>query len=418
MRIRDEDDPLQPGEFRDIDTTGGSLRENLIPLPIKEPSNVLMSLLGILVDSGKRFAAIADMNVGDMNQAMPVGTTVALLERGTKVMSAIHKRLHYAQKVEFGLLSKVFGEYLPPVYNYQVGSGPGEIKQQDFDDRVDVIPVSDPNIFSQSQRVTLAQELLQMVQSNPEIHGPMGIHEAYKRMYAALGVDNVDALLQPPPDMSPKPVDAGLENAGLLLGQPAQAFPEQNHQAHLEVHKSLFLTSIVKESAQVQALIISHCMQHLQFLAAQMAQEQMPPEMQQRMQEIQAQLQQVSPEEAQAINQQMQVMMEQYSSSIMAQLASEFLQSIGMSGEGDPLVDIRKQELQLRDKELDLEADQFVSKQNQRAEEKAVDAQIQLQRMNVQKDIADDKLGVAIDRLKQNADLKLLELENKIKGLL
>ena len=164
MRIRDEDDPLQPGEFRDIDTTGGSLRENLIPLPIKEPSNVLMQLLGILVDSGKRFAAIADMNVGDMNQAMPVGTTVALLERGTKVMSAIHKRLHYAQRIEFGLLAKVFGEYLPPVYNYQVGSGAQEVKQIDFDDRVDIIPVSDPNIFSQSQRVTLAQELLQMVQ--------------------------------------------------------------------------------------------------------------------------------------------------------------------------------------------------------------------------------------------------------------
>ena len=256
MRIRDEDDPLQPGEFRDIDTTGGSLRENLIPLPIKEPSNVLMQLLGILVDSGKRFAAIADMNVGDMNQAMPVGTTVALLERGTKVMSAIHKRLHYAQRIEFGLLAKVFSEYLPPVYNYQIGSGPQEVKQIDFDDRVDIIPVSDPNIFSQSQRVTLAQELLQMVQSNPEIHGPMGIYEAYKRMYAALGVDNVDALLQPPPDMTPKPVDAGQENAGLLLGQPAQAFPEQNHQAHLEAHKSLFLTSIVKESPQVQALII------------------------------------------------------------------------------------------------------------------------------------------------------------------
>ena len=240
MRIRDEDDPLQPGEFRDIDTTGGSLRENLIPLPIKEPSNVLMQLLGILVDSGKRFAAIADMNVGDMNQAMPVGTTVALLERGTKVMSAIHKRLHYAQRIEFGLLAKVFGEYLPPVYNYQVGSGAQEVKQIDFDDRVDIIPVSDPNIFSQSQRVTLAQELLQMVQSNPEIHGPMGIYEAYKRMYAALGVDNVDSLLQPPPDMTPKPVDAGQENAGLLLGQPAQAFPEQNHEAHIEAQKVYF----------------------------------------------------------------------------------------------------------------------------------------------------------------------------------
>ena len=415
MRIRD--DPLQPGEFRDIDTTGGSLRENLIPLPIKEPSNVLMQLLGILVDSGKRFAAIADMNVGDMNQAMPVGTTVALLERGTKVMSAIHKRLHYAQRIEFGLLAKVFGEYLPPVYNYQVGSGAQEIKQIDFDDRVDIIPVSDPNIFSQSQRVTLAQELLQMVQSNPEIHGPMGIYEAYKRMYAALGVDNVDALLQPPPDMTPKPVDAGQENAGLLLGQPAQAFPEQNHQAHLEAHKSLFLTDIVKQSPQVQALIISHCMQHLQFLAAQMAQEQMPPEMQQQIQQIQSQIQQVSPQEATAIQQQIQMIMEQFSSQIMAQLASEFLQSIGMGGSDDPLVDIRKRELDLKDKELNMESDQFVAKQSQRQQEKMLDTEIQQQRINTQKQIADDKLGVAVNRLKQNADLKLLELENKIRGI-
>jgi len=417
MRIRDEDDPLQPGEFRDIDTTGGSLRENLIPLPIKEPSSVLMSLLGILVDSGKRFAAIADMNVGDMNQAMPVGTTVALLERGTKVMSAIHKRLHYAQRIEFGLLAKVFSEYLPPVYNYQIGSGSQEVKQIDFDDRVDIIPVSDPNIFSQSQRVTLAQELLSMVQSNPEIHGPMGIYEAYKRMYAALGVDNVDALLQPPPDMTPKPVDAGQENAGLLLGQPAQAFPEQNHQAHLEAHKSLFLTDIVKQSPQVQALIISHCMQHLQFLATQIAQEQMPPEMQQQIQQIQAQMQQVSPQEAAAIQQQIQMIMEQFSSQIMAQLAGEFLQSIGMGGSDDPLVDIRKRELDLRNKELDMESDQFVAKQNQRAQEKMLDSDIQQQRIDMQKQIADDKLEVAVDRLKQNADLKLLELQNKLRGV-
>jgi hypothetical protein len=418
MRIRDEDDPLQPGEFRDIDTTGGSLRENLIPLPIKEPSNVLMQLLGILVDSGKRFAAIADMNIGDVNQAMPVGTTVALLERGTKVMSAIHKRLHYSQKLEFNLLAKVFGESLPPVYSFQVGSGQNQIKLQDFDDRVDIIPVSDPNIFSQSQRVTLAQELLQMVQSNPQVHGPMGIYEAYRRMYAALGVDNVDALLMPPPDMTPKPVDAGLENATLLMGQPAQAFPEQNHQAHIDTHRSLFFTDLVKDSPQVQALIISHCMQHLQFLAAQLAQEQMPDEMKQRIGEIQAQMQQVSPEEAQIIGQQIQMINEQYSSAIMAQLANDFLQSIGMSGGGDPLVDIRQRELDLRDKELDLESQQFDSKQNQRAQEKQMDAELQLERMNVQKQIADDKLEVAIDRLKTNTDLKLLELENKIKGIL
>ena len=418
MRIRDEDEPLQPGEFRDIDTTGGSLKENLIPLPVKEPSNVLMQLLGLLIDSGKRFAAVADMNIGDVNQAMPVGTTVALLERGTKVMSAIHKRLHYSQKLEFGLLAKVFGESLPPVYNFQVGSGQNQIKQQDFDDRVDIVPVSDPNIFSQSQRVTLAQELLQMVQSNPQVHGPLGIYEAYKRMYAALGVDNVDSLLSPPPDMTPKPVDAGLENASLLMGQPAQAFPEQNHQAHIDTHRSLFFTDLVKDSPQVQALIISHCMQHLQFLASQLAQEQMPDEMKQRIAEIQAQMQQVSPEEAQMIGQQIQMINEQYSSSIMAQLANEFLQSIGMNSGGDPLVDIRKRELDLKDKELDIESQQFESKQNQRSQEKSLDAELQLERMNVQKQIADDKLEVAIDRLKTNTDLKLLELENKIKGIL
>ena len=417
MRIRDEDDPLQPGEFRDIDTTGGSLRENLIPLPIKEPSNVLMQLLGILVDSGKRFAAIADMNVGDMNQAMPVGTTVALLERGTKVMSAIHKRLHYAQRIEFGLLAKVFSEYLPPVYNYQVGSGPQEVKQMDFDDRVDIIPVSDPNIFSQSQRVTLAQELLQMVQSNPEIHGPTGIYEAYRRMYAALGVDNVDTLLQPPADNTPQPIDAGQENAGLLLGQPAQAFAEQNHQAHIDAHKSLFLTDVVKQTPQIQALIISHCMQHLQFMAMQMAQEQMPPEMQQQIQQIQAQMQQVSAQESQQIQQQIQMLIEQFSSQIMAQLANEFLQSIGMGGSEDPLVEIRKQELDLRNKELDMESEQFVAKQKQRQQEKIMDSEIQQDRLNVQKQIADDKLGVAVDRLRQNADLKLLELENKLRGI-
>ena len=416
MRIRDEDEPLQPGEFRDIDTTGGSLRENLIPLPIKEPSNVLMQLLGILVDSGKRFAAIADMNVGDSNAAMPVGTTVALLERGTKVMSAIHKRLHYAQKLEFKLLAKVFAEYLPPAYEFQVGSGPSEIKQSDFDGRIDVVPVSDPNIFSQSQRVTLAQELLQMVQSNPEIHGPMGIYEAYKRMYAALGVDNVDNLLQPPPDMTPKPIDAGLENSSLLMGQPAQAFEGQNHEAHLATHKSLFLTQVVQENPQIQSIIISHCMQHLQFLSAQVAAEQIPEEVQMQIQQVQAQMQQVSPAEAQQISTEIQMILDQFSAPVMAQLTSEFLQSIGQGSGGDPLVEIRKAELDLKDKELDIGSQQFTEKQNQRSQEKLLDTELQQQRINVQKDIADDKLNVAIDRLKQNADLKLMEIQTKLRN--
>ena len=415
MRIRDEDEPLQPGEFRDIDTTGGSLRENLIPLPIKEPSNVLMSLLGILVDSGKRFAAIADMNVGDMNQAMPVGTTVALLERGTKVMSAIHKRLHYAQRIEFQLLSKVFSEFLPPEYAYETGTGPREIKQSDFDERIDVIPVSDPNIFSQSQRITLAQELLQMVQSNPQVHGPNGIYEAYRRMYGALGVDNVEALLQPPPDMTPRPIDAGLENSGFLIGQPAQAFEGQNHTAHVETHRALFLTQVVKENPQIQAMVISHVMQHLQFLASEMAQQQIPPETMERINQVQQQLQQMPVDQQQQSAQQIQILLDQFAAPIMAQLSEEFLQSIGQGAE-DPLVEIRKAEVELRDKELDQEQSQFEAKQNQRAEEKILENEIQKQRINVQKNVADDKLDVALQRLQQQADLKLLELEQKMRG--
>ena len=416
MRIRDEDQPLQPGEFRDIDTTGGSLRENLIPLPIKEPSNVLMQLLGLLVDSGKRFAAIADMNVGDSNQAMPVGTTVALLERGTKVMSAIHKRLHYAQKIEFELLAKVFAEYLPPSYPFTAGTAPNEIKQQDFDGRVDIVPVSDPNIFSQSQRITLAQELLMMVQSNPEIHGQQGMYEAYKRMYAALGVDNVESLIPPPPDMTPQPVDAGLENSNLMLGMPAQAFEGQNHEAHLETHKSLFLTQVVKDNPQIQSIIISHCMQHLQFLSSQIASQQIPQEVQMQLQQAQAEMQQMPADQVMQMQQQIQMTLDQYSAPIMAQLTSEFLQSIGQGQSNDPLVDIRKSELDLKDKELDIETQQFTQKQNQRAQEKMQENMLQEQRINVQKDIADDKLDVAIDRLRQNADLKLMELGKKTRN--
>ena len=413
MRIRDEAEPLQPGEFRDIDTTGGSLRENLIPLPIKEPSNVLMQLLGLLIDSGKRFASISDSNIGDGNQNAPVGTTIALLERGTKVMSAIHKRLHYSQRLEFNLLATVFSEFLPPTYDYDTGTAPREIKQTDFDDRIDIVPVSDPNIFSQSQRITLAQELLQMVQSNPDIHGPLGIYEAYKRMYGALGIDNVESLLQPPPDMTPKPVDAGLENSGFLLGQPAQAFPQQNHEAHIQAHASLFQTNVVQENPQIQSLIISHVMQHLQFLSGQIASEQMQPEMQQRIGALQQQMQQVTPEEAQQLQQELQMMMDQMSSPILAELTNNFLATIQTGNQTDPLVAIRQQELALKDKEIDIDQEKFAAKQQSNQQETMIDADLARQRLDVSKTIADEKLQLGFDRLKQQADLKLLELEQR-----
>ena len=419
MRIRDEDEPLQPGEFRDIDTTGGSLKENLIPLPVKEPSNVLMQLLGMLIDSGKRFASIADTNVGDVNQAMPVGTTVALLERGTKVMSAIHKRLHYAQRIEFQLLAKVFSEYLPPMYPYQALGGSQEVKQTDFDGRVDVIPVSDPNIFSQSQRITMAQELMQLVQSNPEIHGPKGTYEAYRRMYSALGIDNVDSLLQPPPPPPPPPapIDAGIENSGFMMGQPQQAFEPQNHQAHVDTHRSLFLTEVVKTNPQLQALIIAHSMQHLQFMSTQMAKEQMPPQIQQQVQQLEQQMTQVPPEQQPQVVSQIQMITESFSSPIMAQLTQDFLMSIGQGSEEDPLVQIRQKELDLREQELNADQDQFDAKQAQRGEEKLLESEIAKQRIGVQKSVADDKLDIAAQRLEQQAELKLLELQAKFGGI-
>ena len=419
MRIRDEDEPLQPGEFRDIDTTGGSLKENLIPLPVKEPSSVLMQLLGMLIDSGKRFASIADTNVGDVNQAMPVGTTVALLERGTKVMSAIHKRLHYAQRIEFQLLAKVFSEYLPPMYPYQALGGAQEVKQTDFDGRVDVIPVSDPNIFSQSQRITMAQELMQLVQSNPEIHGPKGIYEAYRRMYSALGIDNVDSLLQPPPPPPPPPapIDAGIENSGFMMGQPQQAFEPQNHQAHVDTHRSLFLTEVVKTNPQLQALVIAHSMQHLQFMSTQMAKEQMPPQIQQQVQQLEQQMTQVPPEQQPQVVSQIQMITESFSSPIMAQLAQDFLMSIGQGSEEDPLVEIRQKELDLREQELNADQSQFEDKQAQRGQEKILESEIAKQRIGVQKSVADDKLDIATQRLEQQAELKLLELQAKFGGI-
>ena len=419
MRIRDEDEPLQPGEFRDIDTTGASLKENLIPLPIKEPSTVLMTLLGTLVESGKRFAAIADTNVADMNQAMPVGTTVALLERGTKVMSAIHKRLHHSQKLEFQLLAQVFAEYLPPVYPYRPGVGAEDFKVADFDARIDIIPVSDPNIFSQSQRITMAQELLTMVQSNPDIHGPQGIYEAYRRMYSALGVDDVESLIQPPQEPPPpSPLDAGIENSGLLIGQPQIAFAPQNHRAHVEAHRALFMTEVVKANPALQGNILAHIMQHLQFLSAELAQDQIPPELSQQMQEINmaAEQGQIDPEQAQMMNQEMQMTVEQFSSPILAQLTADLLQSIGQGDEEDPLVAIRQRELELRDKEIDLDQANFESKQQARSQEKLLEAELAKQRIDNSKSIADDKLDVALRRLQQNADLKLMEIQQRSGG--
>ena len=413
IRIRDEDTPIQPGEFRDVDAPGGSLRESIQPLPFKEPSGTLLSLLNILVTSGQRFASIAEINVGQGNPNAPVGTTLALLERSTKVLSAIHKRLHNSQRKEFQILAKVFQEYLPPEYPYAIAGGNNQVKLSDFDERVDIFPVSNPDIFSQSQRIAMAQEMMQLVQSNPEVHGPTGIYESYKRMYAAIGVDNIEQILTPPPSGEPQPVEAGFENNQLLLGNVAKAFPNQNHDAHIATHMSLLNTPPVQMNAQVQALIHSHIMEHLQMKADVIAQQQMPAEVLQQFQQLQQQAQQVPPAQQQQLAVEANNILAQYSAPIMSELIAEYTTKISSPEDEDPLVAIRKQELALKGQELALDQQQFVAQEQRKAEDSARRAQIDRERIGLSEDIAEMRDDTARARLDQQRLFKNIDLQNR-----
>ena len=262
IRIRDDDQPFQPGEFRDVDAPGGNIRDQFQILPFKEPSATLFQLLGFVVQAGQRFAAIADMQLGEDAQNRAVGTTIALLERGSRVMSAIHKRCYYAMRQEFRLLAKVFADYLPPVYPYAVTNADRFVKLQDFDDRVDVIPVADPNIFSMSQRVTLANENLKIAASNPQMHN---LREAYRRVYEALGTKNIDALLNPV--VQPVPEDPATENAKALQMQMLKAFPQQDHDAHIAAHRAFMATRMVQINPMVYALLQGHISDHIALKA-------------------------------------------------------------------------------------------------------------------------------------------------------
>ncbi len=278
VRVRDEASPIQPGEFKDVDAPGGNLRDAFFPLPYKEPSPTLLQLLGVVVQAGQRFAAIADMQVGDTKQNAAVGTTIALLERGSRVMSAIHKRLYAAMKQEFKLLSKIISQYLPPEYPYDVVGGARTIKQADFDDRIDVVPVADPNIFSMSQRITLAQTQLQLATSQPQIHN---LYQVYRSMYEAIGVKNIDAVLPPPPPNAPK--DPSIEHIDALGMKPFQAFPGQDHQAHITAHLNFMSTNMVRNNPPVMAALQKNILEHISL----MAQEQIQLEFREQLQQMQ-----------------------------------------------------------------------------------------------------------------------------------
>ena len=348
IRIRDDAQSIQPGEFRDVDAPGGNIKDSFMMLPFKEPSQTLLQLMGVVVSAGQRFASIADLQVGEGNQQAAVGTTVALLERGSRTMSAIHKRIYAALKNEFKLLARVFKLYLPPEYPYDVVGGQRFIKQQDFDDRVDILPVADPNIFSQTQRISLAQTELQLATSNPQIHN---LYQAYRHMYEALGVKDIDQVLKRPAPNTPK--DPALEHIDALAGKPFQAFPGQDHRAHIRAHLSFMGTNMARNAPVIMASLEKNIFEHISIMAQEQVEVEFPNELQQL-----AAIQK-NPQTAQNPQIQMQAKMmgekiEARKAQLVAEMMEEFMteeKKITSQFDNDPVAKLRARELDLRAQE-------------------------------------------------------------------
>ena len=361
VRMRDDAQPLQPGEFRDVDVPGGNIKDQFMQLPFKGPDATLLQLMGVCVSSAQRFASIADAQVGDMNQGAAVGTTVALLERGSRVMSAIHKRLYVGLKSEFKLLSEVFKTYLPPVYPYDVPGASREIKVQDFDDRIDILPVADPNIYSQTQRISMAQAQLQLAQSNPKMHN---MYQAYRSMYEAFGVKNINAILPPP--QPPQPMDPSLEHIMAISGKPFQAFPGQDHKAHIDAHLGFMSISMVQNNPMAMMSLQKNILEHISLMAQEQIQLEYIEEIKE-MQMIQQQMQQMGPmmQNPQAMQQNPQAMqmqqrvqqltseMESRKAVLIAEMTIEYAKEedkISSEVGGDPLLKLKSRELDLKAK--------------------------------------------------------------------
>jgi hypothetical protein len=391
VRVRDEASPIQPGEFKDVDAPGGNLRDAFFPLPYKEPSQTLLNLLGIVVQAGQRFAAIADMQVGDGNQGAAVGTTIALLERGSRVMSAIHKRCYAAMKSEFRLLSKIVSQYLPPEYPFDVVGGARNIKQSDFDDRVDVIPVADPNIFSMSQRITLAQTQLQIATSNPQLHN---MYQVYRGMYEAIGVKDVDAVLPPPAPTAP--MDPSLEHINALGGKTFQAFPGQDHRAHITAHLNFMSTNIVRNNPAVMAAIQKNILEHISL----MAQEQVQLEFREQLQQMMMMQQQAATNpQVQAQLQALTNQVEARKAVLIAEMTEEYMKEekeITSQFDNDPL-------LKLKSREVDLRAMENERKKNA----DKVDEDLARAKLMQAQDLAEDKLDQNEDLAKLRAGVSL-----------
>jgi len=391
VRVKDDAAPIQPGEFKDVDTPGGNLKDAFVFLPYKEPSATLLQLMGIVVTAGQRFASIADMQVGDGNQGAAVGTTVALLERGSRVMSAIHKRLYSALKQEFKLLAKVFAQYLPPEYPYDVVGGQRNVKVTDFDERVDILPIADPNIFSMSQRLTLAQTGLQLAMSNPRMHN---LYMAFRKMYEALGIKDIDRILPPPAPNAPK--DPSLEHIDALAGKPFQAFPGQDHRAHVTAHLNFMSTNMVRNNPMVMAAMQKNILEHISL----MAQEQVQLEFREQMQQLQLLSQQaaVNPQAQQQV-QQITQQIEARKAVLIAEMTEDFMKEekkITSQFDHDPL-------LKLKSREVDLRAMENERKKQEMQKRQEIDQAKLVQNRDINE-----------DKLEQNEELAELRADTSI----
>ena len=411
IRVRDEAQPLQPGEFRDVDAPGGNLRDAFMPLPFKGPDATLLQLMGTVVQAGQRFASIADMQVGDGNQGAAVGTTVALLERGSRVMSAIHKRLYAAMKCEFMLLSENFVTYMPAMYPYDVVGGQNQIFKEDFSPKIDIIPVADPNIFSQTQRISIAQSEMQIAMTNPQMHN---IYHAYRHMYEALGVKDIDQLLPPPPQ--PTALDPASENILALNGKKFQAFPKQDHQSHMKTHLRFMGTTVIRNNPAAMGMLQQNCMEHILLMATEQVEmefaeqkqqmeqimQQVQPLIQQAQQNPQMQQQLQQDPKMQQIQQQetnLQMQMEARKAQLIAEFSDDFAEAekeVLNQVENDPL-------LKLKDRELDLKAREEQARQEE-AEEKI---NLERAKMMQSKELAEDKMEQNDEHQKLRASVSL-----------
>ena len=403
IRIRDDAQSIQPGEFRDVDAPGGNLRDAFMTLPYKEPSQTLLALMGVVVQAGQRFASIADMQVGDGNQQAAVGTTVALLERGSRVMSAIHKRIYAAMKQEFKLLANVFKLYLPPEYPYDVVGGQRQIKQADFDDKVDIIPVADPNIFSQTQRISIAQTELQLAMANPQIHD---MYQVYRTMYAALGIKDVDRILMKPDQPTPK--DPALEHIDALAGKPFQAFPGQDHRAHITAHLNFMATNMARNAPVIMASLEKNCFEHISL----MAQEQVEIEFRQEMGQLQ-QMQQ-NPQAMQNPQMQIQIRMlteriESRKAVLIAEMMEEFMneeKKITSQFDNDPIAKLKSRELDLQAQENDRKRQESNERINLDKMKAMMNQSTDSQKLQQNEDLAKLRANTSLEKTILSAKLK------------